>query len=73
MKTLHSLAIAVLAASPLLAAETSPAAPASSPSKRVLFVLTSHDKKGDTGESTGFWTRIAPFSARRFCTLATGE
>lgn len=55
MKTLHSLAIAVLAASPLLAAETSPAAPASLPSKRVLFVLTSHDKKGDTGESTGFY------------------
>jgi putative intracellular protease/amidase len=55
MKTLNSLAIAVLAASPLLAAETPPAASGSSPSKRVLFVLTSHDKKGDTGEPTGFY------------------
>jgi putative intracellular protease/amidase len=55
MKTLNSLAIAVLAASPLFAAESPPAASNSSASKRVLFVLTSHDKKGDTGESTGFY------------------
>jgi putative intracellular protease/amidase len=55
MKTLHSLAIAVLAASPLLAAEAPPAASVPSSSKRVLFVLTSHDKKGDTGKPTGFY------------------
>ncbi|WP_281309395.1 type 1 glutamine amidotransferase domain-containing protein [Flavobacterium flavigenum] len=31
--------------------------------KKVLFVLTSHDKLGDTGEKTGFWTEefAAPY------------
>ncbi|MDP5044549.1 MAG: type 1 glutamine amidotransferase domain-containing protein, partial [Leeuwenhoekiella sp.] len=29
--------------------------------KKVLFVLTSHDKLGDTGEKTGFW--IEEFAA----------
>ena len=31
--------------------------------KKVLFVLTSHDKLGDTGEKTGFWVEefAAPF------------
>jgi hypothetical protein len=24
--------------------------------KKVLFVVTSHDKLGNTGEKTGFWT-----------------
>ena len=33
--------------------------------KKVLFVLTSHDKLGDTGEKTGFWTEefAAPYYA----------
>ena len=31
------------------------------PMKKVLFVLTSHDKLGDTGEKTGFW--IEEFAA----------
>ena len=26
-------------------------------SKKVLFVLTSHDELGNTGEKTGFWDR----------------
>ena len=31
--------------------------------KKVLFVVTSHDKLGDTGEKTGFWTEefAAPY------------
>ena len=31
--------------------------------KKVLFVLTSHDKLGDTGEKTGFWIEefVAPY------------
>ena len=31
--------------------------------KKVLFVLTSHDKLGNTGEKTGFWTEefAAPY------------
>lgn len=30
---------------------------------KVLFVLTSHDKLGDTGEKTGFWVEefAAPY------------
>ncbi len=34
-------------------------------SKKVLFVLTSHDKLGDTGKKTGFWTEelAAPYYA----------
>lgn len=34
-------------------------------SKKVLFVLTSHDKLGDTGLKTGFWTEelAAPYYA----------
>ncbi|MCY0979292.1 type 1 glutamine amidotransferase domain-containing protein [Chryseobacterium wangxinyae] len=34
-------------------------------SKKVLFVLTSHDKLGDTGNKTGFWTEelAAPYYA----------
>ena len=34
-------------------------------SKKVLFVLTSHDKLGNTGEKTGFWTEelAAPYYA----------
>jgi putative intracellular protease/amidase len=33
--------------------------------KKVLFVLTSHDKLGNTGEKTGFWTEefAAPYYA----------
>ena len=33
--------------------------------KKVLFVVTSHDKLGDTGEKTGFWTEefAAPYYA----------
>ena len=33
------------------------------PTKKVLFVLTSHDELGDTGEKTGFWTEefAAPY------------
>lgn len=33
------------------------------PMKKVLFVVTSHDKLGDTGEKTGFWTEelAAPY------------
>ena len=32
-------------------------------SKKVLFVVTSHDKLGNTGEKTGFWTEefAAPY------------
>jgi hypothetical protein len=31
--------------------------------EKVLFVLTSHDKLGDTGEKTGYWTEefAAPY------------
>ena len=31
--------------------------------KKVLFVVTSHDKLGNTGEKTGFWTEelAAPY------------
>lgn len=34
-------------------------------SKKVLFVLTSHDELGNTGEKTGFWTEelVAPYYA----------
>ncbi len=34
-------------------------------SKKVLFVLTSHDELGNTGEKTGFWTEelAAPYYA----------
>ena len=34
-------------------------------SKKVLFVLTSHDKLGNTGQKTGFWTEelAAPYYA----------
>ncbi len=33
--------------------------------KKVLFVVTSHDKLGNTGEKTGFWTEelAAPYYA----------
>lgn len=55
MKTLSLPAIAILFAAPILSAETPPTASIPPPAKRVLFVLTSHDKKGDTGKPTGFY------------------
>jgi putative intracellular protease/amidase len=38
--------------------------------KKVLFVLTSHDKLGDTGEKTGFW--IEEFSAPYYTLIDNG-
>ncbi|PZX60578.1 hypothetical protein LY54_03328 [Salegentibacter mishustinae] len=37
---------------------------------KVLFVLTSHDKLGDTGEKTGFW--IEEFAAPYYNLLDKG-
>lgn len=38
--------------------------------KKVLFVLTSHDKLGDTGEKTGFW--IEEFAAPYYTLIDNG-
>ena len=38
--------------------------------KNILFVLTSHDELGDTGEKTGFW--IEEFAAPYYCLLDKG-
>ncbi|MEX1114826.1 MAG: type 1 glutamine amidotransferase domain-containing protein [Akkermansiaceae bacterium] len=55
----HMLLVAALfSASRIFAADTPPAEsdPTSPlPAKRILFVLTSHDQKGDTGKPTGFY------------------
>ncbi|MGL5019323.1 MAG: type 1 glutamine amidotransferase domain-containing protein, partial [Luteolibacter sp.] len=52
MKHITRIASALFLATSLVSA----AAPADEAAKkRILFVLTSHDKKGDTGKPTGFF------------------
>ena len=57
MKHTTLLASALFFASPIFAADAPPvdSSRAGTPAaKRILFVLTSHDRKGDTGKPTGF-------------------
>ena len=58
MKHTTLLASALFLASPIFAADAPPADSSSAgtpAAKRILFVLTSHDRKGDTGKPTGFY------------------
>jgi putative intracellular protease/amidase len=58
MKYTNLLITALFSASRLLAADapsTDSSPTSASPAKRILFVLTSHDRKGETGKPTGFY------------------